>query len=392
MDQRTDIERFMQQASRQIETSISIVRGLLILLVFLRLLLIRWSEFGDGHIKHIIAIGSLIVGFALSGFIGVQIRRVRQTSPWLIASALLDVMLTLIVVSPSVIWPHDNYLGVLRAPEFGVWVLVVLAAGVRLSKGTALAGLLATLVAVSTLIGWDYAYNVERVTYKNGDAIMAYAVLISAGILGYRLAVWVRSLVLSTATSAGNAARARQVLGAYVSEEVALMIQDEPAKLGGEAREVAVLFSDLRGFTTYSVDTEPGALIAELNEYFETMVRVIRQHGGVVDKYIGDAIMVVYGIPKQLGDEATRAVRTAAGMQSALTELNKTRAKRGLPPLRQGIGIHYGTAVAGNVGTLERLQYTVVGDTVNYASRLEAATKELGVEVLLSEEIGRAHV
>ena len=93
----------MQQASRQIETSISIVRGLLILLVFLRLLLIRWSEFGDGHIKHIIAIGSLIVGFALSGFIGVQIRRVRQTSPWLIASALLDVMLTLIVVSPSVI-------------------------------------------------------------------------------------------------------------------------------------------------------------------------------------------------------------------------------------------------------------------------------------------------
>ena len=117
------------------------------------------------------------------------------------------------------------------------------------------------------------------------------------------------------------------------------------------------------------------------------MVRVIRQHGGVVDKYIGDAIMVVYGIPKQLGDEATRAVRTAAGMQSALTELNKTRAKRGLPPLRQGIGIHYGTAVAGNVGTLERLQYTVVGDTVNYASRLEAATKELGVEVLLSEEV-----
>ena len=288
---------------------------------------------------------------------------------------------------PSVAWPHEHYMGVLRAPDFGIWPLVVVASGVRLSRSTALVGALAGVGAVSILVGIDYAYNAEQVAYRNADAVMAFALLFSAGLLAVRLATWVRSLVARTARAAGDAARTRQVLGAYVSEEVATILQARPIGFEGEARDVAVLFSDLRGFTAYSNASEPADLIREVNEYFEAMVAVIREHGGVVDKYIGDAIMVVFGIPEHRGDEATRAVRTAEGMRQALIQLNALRVKRGLQPMRQGLGIHYGAAIAGNVGTLERLQYTVLGDTVNYASRLEAATKELGVEVLLSDAV-----
>jgi adenylate cyclase len=125
-------------------------------------------------------------------------------------------------------------------------------------------------------------------------------------------------------------------------------------------------------------------LIAELNDYLDVMVEAIRQERGVVDKFIGDAIMVVFGIPKPGAEDAQRAIRAAAAMQAALIQHNATRTSSGRPPFEQGIGVHYGYAVAGHVGTTQRLQFTVVGDVVNVASRLESATKAVGASVLIS--------
>jgi adenylate cyclase len=127
-------------------------------------------------------------------------------------------------------------------------------------------------------------------------------------------------------------------------------------------------------------------LLEELNSYLSEMVSVIHDHGGVVDKFVGDSIMVVFGIPGSAPDDALRAVRCAAALQQALARHNAARAHRGLKDLAHGIGLHFGPVVAGNVGTLDRLQPTVVGDIVNTASRLEALTKVVSHNVLISAE------
>jgi adenylate cyclase len=176
-------------------------------------------------------------------------------------------------------------------------------------------------------------------------------------------------------------------MGAYVSEAFMDLVMNEQ---GGLYPNVAVLFSDLRNFTGYAQGMPPRQLIDELNAYLEAMVRVINDEGGVVDKYIGDSIMVVYGVPNTKGDEALRAIRTAWRMEKALAEHNAHRAAAGLPPLRQGIGVHFGTVIAGIIGTEKKLQYTIVGDTVNVASRLEGLSKELGSAIVLSEPLVEA--
>ena len=210
-------------------------------------------------------------------------------------------------------------------------------------------------------------------------------------VLGVAVAGRARTLVYSAADKAVEAERVRQRLGAYVSEEVAeqALGTREPT-LGGRRQDVAVLFSDLRGFTTWSERSEPERIVAELNAYLDVVVAAVRAEGGVVDKYIGDSVMVIFGIPAARPDDAARALRAAAGMQRVLVAHNADRVRRRLAPLAQGVGVHFGPAVAGNIGTSDHLQFTVVGDTVNLASRLESATKDHGVATLFSAEVVQA--
>ncbi|WP_437951447.1 adenylate/guanylate cyclase domain-containing protein [Sorangium sp. So ce296] len=181
----------------------------------------------------------------------------------------------------------------------------------------------------------------------------------------------------------------RSTFGKYMTESVLEHLLAGKVQLGGETLTVSILFCDIRSFTTISEKMNAHELVGLLNEYFTEMVAIILDEGGVVDKYIGDAIMAVFGAPVPRPDDAVRAVRAAIRMRAALARFNERLAERGIPALKTGVGIHTGEVVAGNIGSEARMEYTVIGDAVNLASRLESATKELGVSVLLSEDTHR---
>jgi adenylate cyclase len=180
--------------------------------------------------------------------------------------------------------------------------------------------------------------------------------------------------------------RFRDSFGRYVGRELLARVLAEDPALRGDRREVSVLVSDLRGFTTLSESLPPDRVAAHLNEYFPAMIDAIFAHGGMVNDFIGDGILAVFGAPLRDPDHASRAAGAALAMQAALDRLNREWTARELPALRMGIGIHTGPVFAGNVGGAARIKYTVIGDTVNVAARLEGVNKDLGTAILLTEE------
>lgn len=181
--------------------------------------------------------------------------------------------------------------------------------------------------------------------------------------------------------------RIRETFGRYVTRQVADHLMANEQQLGGELVPVTVLFSDIRAFTTISESMSPHELLDFLNEYFTGMVESILNHRGVVDKFIGDAIMAVFGAPSPEEQDPLQAVLAALEMGERLQAINEDFAKRGLPEIRTGIGLHYGQVVAGNMGHSERMEYTVIGDTVNVASRLEGLTKKYACDILISGQL-----
>lgn len=165
------------------------------------------------------------------------------------------------------------------------------------------------------------------------------------------------------------------------------LMNKENLSVGGEKKEVCVFFSDIRGFTSFSESTSPEKVVAMLNEYFETMVSIINKRGGVVDKFIGDAIMAVWGVPNGSPQDAYNATMACLEMRQALNDLNQKRIKRGENPIMIGMGLHTGQAISGIIGSSEKMEYTVIGDTVNVTSRLESSTKSMGTDLLLSEQM-----
>ena len=281
----------------------------------------------------------------------------------------------------------SSYGGFLREGNTAVLIIGCITPGVRLVRSLSLIGS-ALMVALSTvLLVLDYSINAERLLYATADVVNFSFFLAGAALLGYTVAARTKALVYEGAGAAVNAERARQRLGIYVSEEVANeAMRRTTLQLGGDRRTAAVLFADLRGFTGYAEQLSPEATVAELNAYLDEMVQVVRRNGGLVDKFMGDAIMVVFGVAEPRPNDALRAIKTAAEMCEALAAHNARRAERGSPPFAHGVGIHFGPVVAGNIGNRDRLQFTVIGDTVNLASRLEAATKELAVPVVISAD------
>jgi class 3 adenylate cyclase len=197
-----------------------------------------------------------------------------------------------------------------------------------------------------------------------------------------------RGLLSEAASIEFEAVRVRNALSRYVSAPVAEMVLRENLLETGEGRRerVTVLFSDIRGFTKLSETMPPESVVSLLNRYFSRMVRVVFLHEGMLDKYIGDGMMVIFGAPVQCDDHALHAVHAALEMRQELEKLNEELESQGQKPLSIGIGIHTGECVIGNIGTEQRLDYTAIGDTVNTTSRIEGLTKEYGVDILISAE------
>ncbi len=186
--------------------------------------------------------------------------------------------------------------------------------------------------------------------------------------------------------------RVRDLLGKVVSPEIATQLLQSDLKLGGEERVVTILFCDLRDFTGMSEKMAPADVLTLLNRYLDRMSTIIEKHGGVIDKYIGDAIMALFGAPVADPDSASHAIAAAREMARALNDFNRELAAEGRPALVFGIGINTARVVAGNMGSKTRLNYTVVGDGVNLASRLEALTKNPAYDtpIIVSEATLRA--
>jgi adenylate cyclase len=173
--------------------------------------------------------------------------------------------------------------------------------------------------------------------------------------------------------------------GRYMTPEVSHRILRGEINVEGELKEVTILFCDLRGYTTLVEGSEPGEVVRFLNEYFTEMEQTIKLHEGIVLQYIGDEIEAVFGAPEDLPNHPEKAVAAALEMRKRLKDLNRRRESAGKSTIAHGIGIHTGKVLAGSVGSPERLTYSMVGDTVNSASRIQELNKTFGTDILVSE-------
>ncbi len=181
-----------------------------------------------------------------------------------------------------------------------------------------------------------------------------------------------------------------RLLNRYMSEEIVTTILEDPEKrlkLGGEKREVAILFADIRGFTSFSENTSAERVVEVLNECFHDITEVVFNHKGTFDKYVGDCILAFYGAPLSYGDDLERCLQTAIEMQRIFEKMSEAWTDPIMKTLGLGIGINFGEVVVGNIGSERLMDYTVIGDQVNLAQRLEQAA--LRGQIIISEEVNR---
>ena len=245
------------------------------------------------------------------------------------------------------------------------------------------------LVCLGGLVAITFGYlGTARLLYDDTGLLLLTVPVLSA-------------LVLSGSFSLGfeyflerlEKLRTRRTLERYVSKNLVAEILENPdsyySSLRGMRVPVTILFSDLIGFTTLAEKADPEALVAQLNEYLSRMTSVIFSNGGTLDKFIGDAIMAVWGNVRSLGtaQDAKNCARAALGMRRELNQLNQTWREQGRMGLGMGIGVNHGEVIVGNIGSQERMDPTVIGDAVNLASRLEALTRTYGLDMLVGASV-----
>jgi class 3 adenylate cyclase len=198
----------------------------------------------------------------------------------------------------------------------------------------------------------------------------------------------IKNFALQSVLAQKTEQKIRNIFQKYVPADVIDEVLGNPeAMLVGKNRDLAVLFSDIRGFTTISESMAPDELVLTLNRYFSLMVDVIMSRGGTVDKYIGDAVMAIFGAPVHSENDALSSVIAGLEMAGALDAFNADQIARGKKEFHIGIGINFGEVTVGNMGSVKKMNYTVIGDGVNLASRLEGLTKKYKQILLFSESV-----
>lgn len=241
----------------------------------------------------------------------------------------------------------------------------------------------APLLGVKRLFGVVYVDNMDKAGAFTQEELNVFSLVAAQAGAAIDNAVAHRKIA--------QQAEQRLALERFLAPEVADMVAANPQiRLGGVNQKVSIMFADIRGFTHFSERTEPERVVEVLNEYFTRVTDVILDNGGMIDKYIGDAVMAVFGVPIAKENDAAKAVQSALQIQLMMAEINRDASARGWPELAVGIGINTGTATAGNIGSPRRLDYTVVGDAVNIASRLmdDAAGGQVLISQPTADELG----
>jgi adenylate cyclase len=253
-------------------------------------------------------------------------------------------------------------------------------------SGAILIGLLSAVLPFSVAAGGTAAFAAAW----TGGALYGFD-------RGLWLAIVQPLLAVAMALFAGTAYRyfvedaekrkVSRLFGRYVSRDVYKQLMNDPSKaeLGGARREMSVLFSDLRGFTSITEKGEPEALVQQLNEYFTRMVEIVFRNGGTIDKFVGDMVMALFGAPVDDVTHAEAAVKTAVEMVRELAQMNRRWAAEGRVQLDIGIGVNSGDMIAGNIGSSAIMSYTVIGDNVNLGARLESLNKEYRSRIIISD-------
>jgi adenylate cyclase len=268
---------------------------------------------------------------------------------------------------------HDN-----RIIAFELLAIVLLPFLLALLLRRA-SGTLTGLLSFSLLVGLYAVTNFFLFKYLSWDMSIVFP--LAPLLISYTASEAYRNLVIER-----KGRYLKMAFGSYVSPELVEEIVNNPdrLKLGGEKREITILFSDIRSFTTISESLQPEELVKLLNDYLSPMTRIVLEERGTLDKYIGDAVMAIFNAPLDVPGHAEHACHAAFKMLEKLAELNRQFASAGLPNIDIGIGINTGEAIVGNMGADIRFDYTAIGDNVNLASRLEGLNKYYGTRILVS--------
>jgi adenylate cyclase len=311
----------------------------------------------------------VFVGASAAGLEDIKTTGLSQRTP----GVLIHASLASSLLSGNLLAPVPRGLTLALAAAFAAAAMVLVLGSRRLALQ--LLGPLALATAFTVWSLWRF---------QNG---VVYAVTPPLTALGLS---WLAGTGLLAVTEGREKQRVRRMFSQYVSPEVLSELTARPgehlAAEVGRTEHLTVLFSDIRGFTTLSENLPPDRVVELLNVYLSAMSEVILDARGTVDKFVGDALMAFWGAPVRLDDHAQHGVRAALAMERRLPEVNRRLQALGCPELASGIGLHTADVILGNIGSERKLDYTVIGDSVNLASRLEGLTKVYGCPILVSED------
>lgn len=354
--------------------------GVLIVLVLLQRVFDLISN------EHVFAISLLIYGVATLGALALAYRAEHRL--WLgWALTTLDAVLVLHFAATLVFaegWPASD---AITAPGVLMVFLVLAQAAVRYRPVlVAYAAGLFIFAWVLLHIATDPAM-IGDFQHWRGDEAALVAIVTATAVALFTAAARARRLL----TRGIAESLLRATLSRFVPAKLVAELERSPGGRVGALRArthgVAVLFIDIRGFTTMAEDLEPAAVLELLNEYRRRVTAPVVRNGGVIDKFIGDAVMAVFGVPRPHVTDARAALRCAVEVLESIAAWNEERKRGGMPPVNVGIGAHYGEVIVGVVGDGERLEYTVIGDTVNLAQRAERTAARSGSPILVTREL-----
>lgn len=339
----------------------------------------------------LLGMAGVLLALSVWELIILMVLRHRQTQPqampesFRFANAMVECL-----VPTLLIWTWSGPAGPLQAVGgvlswlyFPFIAVSALHLNPRLCWFTGIVSSLAFFYVASLVAPPDSVMQAPLLVSSTSFGLKSLLLLICGAVAAF-VASQLRGHLISAVNSARDRDRAIGIFGQHVSPQVARRLIEQPADFTAEQRHVCVLFLDIRGFSTMAAQRTPAQVMQYLNELFTPMITLVNQHGGIVNKFLGDGFMAIFGAPFEDPELHRNAVHCALALRDIVSRLNTSPS---FPHTRIGIGLHAGDAMAGTVGSDERKEYTLLGDTVNAAARIEQETKKHGVEIIASDAV-----